>query len=343
MKVLAGDIGGTKTNLGIFEVQNQQIVSLLESTWISKDFHSLEEIIEQFWQQILTEGKDQPLSDHISSISNVCFGIAGPVSDNRCEVTNLPWVVDGRQIQQQFGWQSVSLLNDLEANAWGIAALDEDDFVVLNQGVDVQANASIIAAGTGLGEAGLFWDGRQHIPFASEGGHTDFSPATEKEYRLQQFLRKKYAGHVSWERIVSGMGLENLYQFLCYEDNLQPPLWLSQQMQEGDAAAAISRAAIAGKDPVCEQALNWFVHLYGVETGNHALKIMARGGVFLGGGIAPKIISKLQSDDFIKAFTAKGRMQPLLEAMPVKVIMNDKTALYGPALYAGKASGSVEG
>lgn len=331
MKVLAGDIGGTKTNLGLFDVRDQQVLSLFESTWMNAQYDSLEDIIKQFLKQL---GND-PVGWALP-VQNACFGIAGPVNDNYCEVTNLPWVVDGNAIQQQFAWHSVTLLNDLEANAWGITALREDDFVWLNQGKETQGNASVIAAGTGLGQAGMFWDGRQYIPFASEGGHADFSPATEQEYRLHQFLSEKYAGHVSWERIVSGMGLENLYQFLCHDNNIQTPEWLVREMMQGDAAAAISKAAMAGKDSACEQALDWFIHFYGVEAGNHALKIMSRGGVFLGGGIAPKIIKKLQSGDFINAFMAKGRMSHVLADMPVKVIMNDKTALYGPALFAGR-------
>ena len=351
MKVLAGDIGGTKTNLGIFEVNSlqvrgrqergQQISSLFELSYISGEYDSLEEIIKDFLaKQKLSQLQ---LSQPELIIASACFGVAGPVNNNYCEVTNLPWIVDAAQIQQQFGWQSVNLLNDLEANAWGIACLDESDFVVLNEGdslaankfspEQVSGNVSIIAAGTGLGEAGMFWTGQQHLPFASEGGHTDFSPGTEEEYRLHQFLSKKYNGHVSWERIVSGMGLENLYQFLCYEDDSQPPSWLAQQMLN-DAAAAISNAALQAKDKLCVRALDWFVHLYGVEAGNQALKIMSKGGVYLGGGIAPKIINKLQSGEFMQAFCDKGRMQHLLKAMPVKVIMNDKTALYGPALYA---------
>ncbi|MCU7799066.1 MAG: glucokinase [gamma proteobacterium symbiont of Lucinoma myriamae] len=336
MNVLAGDIGGTKTNLGIFDVNNHQVSSLFESTYMSAKYHSLEEIIGNF----LVETKELSLE---TPVTTACFGVAGPVKNNHCEVTNLDWIIDSLQIQNQFGWQSVNLLNDLEANAWGIAALDEDDFITLNKGdLNTQSpgsgNASIIAAGTGLGEAGLFWDGTKHIPFASEGGHTDFSPATEQECRLHQFLSIKYNGHVSWERIVSGMGLENLYQFLCYEEQCQPPAWLQQQIQTSDTAAAISNAAITGKDKLCRQALDWFIHLYGVEAGNHALKIMSSGGVFLGGGIAPKIIKQLQSGHFMQAFCDKGRMQHLLEAMPVKVIMNDKTALYGPALFAVKSA-----
>ncbi len=338
MHVLAGDIGGSKTNIGIFDVKDQQVKSLFEATYVSSHYHSLEEIIEHF----LTQLKNNDLKIPIAA---ACFGVAGPVNNNYCEVTNLPWIIDAVQMQKKFSWKTVNLLNDLQANAWGIAALGEQDFISLNEGnlssgQKNLGNASIIAAGTGLGEAGLFWDGEKHIPFASEGGHTDFSPATEQECRLYQFLRKKYNGHVSWERIVSGMGLENLYQFLCYEAQSQPPVWLQQQMQNGDTAAAIANAAAAGKDKLCQQALDWFVHFYGVEAGNHALKIMSSGGVFLGGGIAPKIIKQLQSGDFMQAFCDKGRMQHLLQAMPVKVIMNDKTALYGPALYAVNSAAS---
>ncbi len=335
MKVLAGDIGGTKTNLGIFEVSQNRVESLFELSNINEEFSSLEEIIEKFIQQGVKElGKESS----ILQFDHACFGVAGPVHNNYSQMTNLSWIIDGQKIKQQFNWQSVSLLNDMEANAWGISALDDNDFIVLNQGdakpEHIRSNASIISAGTGLGEAGLFWDGTQHIPFASEGSHADFSPTSDKEYCLYQFLQKKYQGHVSWERIVSGMGLENLYQFLCLDNNAQTPDWLAQQMREGDTAAAISKAALEAKDELCEQALDWFVYFYAREAGNHALKIMSRGGVYLGGGIAPKIITRLQSRQFMQAFYNKGRMTNLLKAMPVKVIMNDKTALYGPAVYA---------
>lgn len=332
MKVLAGDIGGTKTSLGLFEVEEQaghyQVKPVYAQTWPSAEYQSLEEIILHFLEALTKQNLRVTLK-------NAAFGIAGPVHKNRCQVTNLPWMVDAQALSRAFGLQ-VALLNDLEANARGIVALTEQDFVILNRGVEVQANASIIAAGTGLGEAGMFWDGKRHIPFASEGGHTEFSPANEKEYRLCEFLYQKYPQHVSWERVVSGMGLENIYQFLCYDQGVKPPLWLAEAMQAGDAAAKISTAAMVGKDPLCEQALDWLVYFYGVEAGNQALKIMSRGGVFLGGGIAPKIIKQLQSGRFMEGFTRKGRMSHLLEAMPVKVIMNDKTALYGPAIYAAE-------
>lgn len=335
MKVLAGDIGGTKTNLGIFEVKHNRVESLLELSNINEQFDSLEEIIEKFLHYGV---KNLGRESNVLQFHHACFGVAGPVRNNHSRMTNLPWVIDGKRIKQQFNWHSVNLLNDMEANAWGISALHDDDFIILNQGdtnqQSLQANASIISAGTGLGEAGLFWDGKQHIPFASEGSHADFSPTTDKEYRLYQFLHKKYQGHVSWERIVSGMGLENLYQFLTIDNNVATPDWLAKQMREGDTAAVISKAALEGKDKLCEQALDWLVYFYGMEAGNQALKIMSAGGVFLGGGIAPKIISYLQSKKFMQAFCNKGRMKNLLKAMPVKVIMNDKTALYGPAIYA---------
>ena len=188
MIVLAGDIGGTKTNLGIFNIEHNQVQSLLESTWSSADYNSLDEIIEQFLLQI-----DELSTEFIENLQfrNACFGVAGPVTNNFCQLTNLPWDIDGEKIKRHFNLESVSLLNDLEANAWGIAALQEDDFITLNQGDDqAQGNISIIAAGTGLGEAAMFWDGIQHLPFASEGGHTDFSAQTDKEYRLHQYLSK---------------------------------------------------------------------------------------------------------------------------------------------------------
>lgn len=322
MKVMAGDIGGSKTNLGIFEVEGSRASAVFELTCQNSEFASFRAVMEHFKRQ-------QPL------VEMACFGIAGPIKNNRCEVTNLPWIIDAKQLQQEFAFKRVSLLNDLEANAWGIAALQDSDFVALNTGVEVSANAAIISAGTGLGEAGLFWDGRQHIPFASEGGHTDFSPATEREYRLHRYLSQQY-DHVSWERVVSGMGLVNLYQFLCYDKHEKPPQWLAQEMANGDTAAAISSAGADKKDPLAAEALEWFIHLYGVEAGNQALKIMARGGVYIGGGIAPKLITQIKQGNFMQAFQAKGRMQTLLQEMPVKVILNSKTALYGPALYAAQ-------
>jgi glucokinase len=322
-RVLAGDIGGTKTRLAIFDVAGVKLHSVIERTYPSGDFATLDDIIEDF----LSTGDSLPEA--------ACFGIAGPVRNNEVNVTNLPWRISAAEIGARFRFGRVALLNDLEANAWGLRALEEMDFRILSAGVDNPAgNAAIIAAGTGLGEAGLYRDGERWRPFATEGGHTDFSPGSELEIELLRFLMTRY-GHVSWERLVSGPGLVNIHDFLVHTRKHTVAGWLREDMQAHDPAAAISRAAQSGRDELCVEALELFVRLYGVEAGNLALKMMASGGMYLGGGIAPKILEQLESGAFMAAFRAKGRMQGLLDHMPVRVILNDRTALYGPAVYAG--------
>ena len=322
MKVLAGDVGGTKTSLAIFEVEGSQLDVLALEKYPSQQYGSLDEIVRQF-------SETNSLKCEFAS-----FGIAGPVRDGKSETTNLPWLVDAQSMALAMGFRKVWLLNDLEANAWGISALEDKDFFVLNEGRPNRAgNSSIISAGTGLGQAGLFWDGKRYRPFASEGGHADFAPHSDLEISFLQYLKQRYT-HVSWERVVSGMGLVNIYQFLCEHRKYATPEWLAQEMQSGDPAAAISQAAQANRCPVCNESLELFIHLYGVEAGNHALKIMATGGVFIGGGIAPKILDSLKGPSFMQAFQSKGRMESLMRDMPVKVILNDRTALYGPAVFA---------
>jgi glucokinase len=323
LQVLSGDIGGTKTRMAIFDVAGTKLRSVIERNYPSGDYASLNDIIEDF----LSAGDTRP--------DAACFGIAGPVRDNTVDVTNLPWQISASEIATRFGLSRVALLNDLEANAWGLRALDNKDFRILNAGVDHPAgNAAIIAAGTGLGEAGLYRDGDRWRPFATEGGHTDFSPGSELEIELLRFLMTRY-GHVSWERLVSGPGLVNIHDFLVHYRKQPVADWLRDDMHSNDPAAAISRAGQSGHDAICVEALELFVHLYGVEAGNLALKMMASGGVYLGGGIAPKILEQLENGAFMAAFRAKGRMQDLLEHMPVRVILNDRTALYGPAVFAG--------
>ncbi len=226
------------------------------------------------------------------------------------------------------------MLNDLEAHAWGIECLEEDELPILNAGKsDAQGNQAIIAAGTGLGEAGLFWDGQQYRPFATEGGHSGFNPNSDLEIELLRFLRKQY-GHVSWERVVSGMGLVDIYHFFLGHCRAIQPVWLTHEMEFNDQAACISNAALSGKCEICMKALDLFVHLYGVETGNLALKVMAQGGIYIGGGIAPKILEKLKQPVFFDAFRSKGRMSSLLEDIPIRIILNTDTALYGPTRFA---------
>jgi glucokinase len=267
--------------------------------------------------------------------AHAAFGIAGPVKGRSVRVTNLPWHIDADALQKRFGFKTCALLNDLEATACGLPALGADDALTLQQGDPAACgNAAVIAAGTGLGEAGLFWDGRQHHPYATEGGHASFSPQNDLEMDLLRYLQQLH-GHVSWERVVSGMGLPDLHNFLRGYRKSEVPPWLEEEMR-ADAAAAISRAALAGKDDICIETMDCFVRLYGAEAGNLALKTMSRGGLYLGGGIAPKILPLLQRELFMEAFLNKGRMRPLLEAMPVRVILNDRVALFGPALRAGQ-------
>lgn len=317
--ILAGDIGGTKTRLALFTAVGERLESLVEETFPSREHGGLDEIVRTF------------VSTQQVSVAHAGFGVAGPVKHGRCETTNLPWVVDARQLAGQLGIASVVLINDLEANAYGVAALEAKDFVILSQGApDAEGNAAIIAAGTGLGEAGFYWDGAQHHPFACEGGHADFAPRNELETEMLRYLLTRFT-RVSYERVLSGPGLYNIYQFLRDTGRGEEPVWLTDELRQQDPAATVSQAALAGRSALCVQALDLFAAIYGAEAGNLALKVMATGGLYVGGGIAPKIMQKLRDSTFMQAFTAKGRMQPLLEAMPVRVILNDKTALLGAA------------
>jgi glucokinase len=320
--ILAGDIGGTHTRLAFFQERGGGLTAVAEETFPSREHASLEAVLQKF------------IAAHSFPITCACFGIAGPVGHGRCDATNLPWVVDSSLVARELGLKSVGLINDLEANAWGVAVLETKDFVVLNEGAaGASGNAAIISAGTGLGEAGLYWDGKRHRPFATEGGHTDFAPRNRLEVELLEYLLKQFQ-RVSYERIVSGPGLLNIYRFLRDSGRSEEPPWLAEQMRQAEPGAVISQAALSGRSELCTQALDLFVSLYGAEAGNLALKVMATGGVFLGGGIAPKIIQRLKDPVFLNAFTAKGRMKPLLQAMPVRVILNDQTALLGAARFA---------
>lgn len=324
-RVLSGDIGGTKTRLAICDVTGTCMQTLAEHSYASREYDSFEEVISDF------------LDTYTWRPQFACFGVAGPVSAGESRITNLPWHISAATLAKRFRLRNTSLLNDLEATAWGIQALGPEDFHILNPGsIDNTGNGAVIAAGTGLGEAGLCrtFDGMQ--PFATEGGHTDFSPGCQLEIELLRYLQARFE-HVSWERVVSGPGLVTLHEFLCQYHTQPAPDWLQAELRNGDPAAAISRAALAGRDPGCKTALELFVHLYGVETGNLALKLMATGGVYLGGGIAPKILPALENGAFLDAFCAKGRMRPLLERMPLRVILNDRAALLGPAIVAAAA------
>jgi len=320
--ILAGDIGGTNSRLAFFAERGGRLGRVVEETYATADYASLEAIVQKF------------VSSHALPVDVACFGVAGPVKNGRCETVNLPWVVEARYLAQALHVKAVSLLNDLEANAYGLVMLTPEDFVLLNRGdPHASGNAAVIAAGTGLGEAGLYWDGQQHHPFAGEGGHASFAPNDPLQMELLSFLRREFE-HVSCERVLSGPGLYNIYRFLRDTGRGEEPAWLTQEMQQQDPPAVISQAALAGTSALCRQALDLFVSLYGAEAGNVALKLMAIGGLYVSGGIAPKIIQKLTDSTFMHAFVAKGRLKPLLQEIPVRVVMNDKTALLGAARFA---------
>ena len=334
--ILAGDIGGTHARLTYYRqnADNEDFVAVHEHVFDSREFRGLNEVVNKF----VSETGVHP--------TIATFGIAGPVRNGRVETSNLSWVVESSRLARDLQLDSVNLINDLEAQAWGIQCLKPSDMVALNQvpashsqplpgGKQVPVgNQAVVAAGTGLGEAGLVWDGTRHVIFACEGGHCDFAPRNELEIELLRYLLTRF-GHVSYERIVSGPGLVNVYLFLkdTHRGNEKEPQWLRDEIAAGDPGAAISKAAISGAAPLAEQALDLWISIYGAEAGNMALKVLATGGIFLAGGIAPKILPKLSGPLFMQNFLSKGRMQPLLEAIPVRVIINEKTGLLGAARY----------
>ena len=325
--ILAGDIGGTHTRIALFEETAGKLNMSLERVYPSRDHKGLDEILSLF------------LSNQQANIDQVSFGVAGPVIHDQVSTPNLPWVVEAVKLARQLGVPQVSLINDLMAHASGVDDLVEEDFVALNK-VDRQVgNAALIAAGTGLGEAGIYWDGVRRWPFPCEGGHCDFAPRNDLEIALLEYLLKKL-GRVSYERVISGQGLKNIYDFLRDSGKAEEPPWLQQELASAaDPVAVISQNGMLGKAGICELALDVFVSVYGAEAGNLALKIMATGGVFVSGGIAAKILARLTSGAFLQAFVAKGRLQPVLQSIPVKVIVNDRVGLIGAARYAVQHAG----
>jgi glucokinase len=327
---LAGDIGGTKVNLGFFELRDGRLKLSANARFPSRQYARLQDIVKEFLASLGTK-----------KVGRACFGVAGPVRNGEAQVTNLPWKVQAAEIADELGFDSVAIINDLEANGFGLAELSPADLLLLNPG-DPQAtgNAAIISAGTGLGEAGLFWDGQKHHPFACEGGHADFAPLTKLDAELFAWLGERF-GRVSCERVLSGTGLYNIYQFLRDTKRGDEPATLAKAITDGDPGAVISAAALSGESSRCSQALYMFVSYYGAEAGNLALKLMATGGVYVGGGIAPKILPRLRQGNFLAAFVGKGRMQPLMEAMAVRVVLNPATALLGAAHYAAFGPQSI--
>jgi glucokinase len=323
--ILAGDIGGTKTTIGVFSLENGKLVAGAKKTYPSKSYPSLEAVLDDF------------TAAHPAMLTAACFGVAGPIIDETVKTPNLPWFIDGRALARRLSLASVSLLNDLEATGYGAGTLDSSEFSVLNVGsCDPRANMGLIAAGTGLGEAILYPAGGAYRVLASEGGHADYAPHTPQHIELLSYLAARF-GHVSYERVISGPGIFNIYNFLKDSGRYEVPAWLPDRLAKQDPTAAIALAALAGEADICVQTLDIFASSYGAEAGNLALRAKALGGVCVGGGIAPKILKKLLDGTFMKAFVGKGRYAELLARIPVQVILNEETALRGAAYYGAHA------
>lgn len=349
--ILAGDIGGTKTHLALFEWTTQRVDPIRQETFLSSDYASLGEMLTEFLVppksptplDELDQANDEnegPLKESTPGeplkIDAACFGVAGPVVENFSRTTNLPWVIDGAALAKQFDIPQVRLLNDLEAMAHGILLLRSDELFTLNPGIPrTQKQAiALIAAGTGLGECILYWDGTKYRPMPSEGGHADFAPNSDNEIDLLRHVRSQYL-HVSYERVLSGPGLHAIYEYLR-DTKKNEPTWLAEKIKAGDPAAEIAVAGLNGQAEIAKQALDLFASIYGAEAGNLALKAMAINGLYLGGGIAPKLLSKLKDGTFMKAFTNKGRYKRAMINVPVHVVMNQRTALIGAASIAAQ-------
>ena len=324
--ILAGDIGGTKTVLALFEPTPSGLVPVRESSFPSRESSTFEAILDAF----LAAGPQ-------TSIRSACFGVAGPIIEGRCKTTNLPWILVDVDLAKHLKAENVALLNDLEAAGYGMLHLKPDELHVLNPGIEPPrvGNVAVIAAGTGLGEAFLYWDGKRHNPVASEGGHCDFAPNNTIEDDLLAYLRERFGPHVSYERILSGPGFHNVYEFLRDRGYHPESPELAALSAQGDPSAAIARIGLEGKDPLCVATLDLFASIYGAEAGNLALKCTAR-TVYVGGGIAPKILPVLTRGGFMTAFLAKGRFDRLMREMRVCVALNPRAPLLGAAHYAAR-------
>ena len=322
--ILAGDIGGTKTVLALYREVSGRLEQIRVEVFKSCEFPQFEQVLARFLGQ---ESQD--------TISAMVLGVAGPVKDGRSKTTNLPWFLDEQKLAKAFGVEKVKLLNDLDAAAYGMLFLPESEMAVLNKGnpLEKKGNIAVIAAGTGLGEAMLYWDGEDYLPVASEGGHADFAPQSDREIELFRFLRSEFS-HVSYERVLSGSGIWNIYRFLRDTGFAPEPEWLKHKLQTGDPSATVSQIGLARGHELCTEALNLFTSIYGAEAGNLALKALSVGGVYVGGGIAPKILDKLGDGTFMHAFLDKGRYTDLLKEIPVKVSLNNRAPLIGAAHYA---------
>lgn len=319
--ILAGDIGGTKTHLALYELSVSGIELHFSKQFSSQNYGDFIEILEDFFIQ-----------SGIHKIEALSLGIAGPIIDGACRTTNLPWVIETAKLQEFCKTKKVKLLNDLEATAYGMLYLDKEEFVELNpKGVATAANRAVIAAGTGLGEAILYYDGESYHPIGSEGGHCDFAPQDPLQDELLAWMRRRHSGHVSVERLLSGDGIGAIYAFLKERGGVVESDALLSAKEGEDINALISRSALEFKDPLSLETMRVFAQIYGAEASNLALKSLSLGGLYIGGGIAPKILPLLEDGVFLRAFLNKGRFSSMLEEMSIKVSLNQNSALLGAA------------
>jgi glucokinase len=327
--ILAGDVGGTKVHLALYDFANGRLHPIRDQKFPAHEFASLDDVVNKF---LAGDGTNATRGGDILA---ACFGCPGPVRDGRLKLTNLPWMLDTRDLVKSLSIPHISLINDLEANGYGIPELAPESIFTLHEGdPEATGHAGLMAAGTGLGQALLIWDGQKHRPIASEGGHADFAARSNREIALLEYLRSTLKGRVSWERVVSGLGIKNIYAFLRDVEKITEPGWLHDRMLAEDPNAVIGRCAEDGSSSLCFETMKIFAGAYGAEAGNIALQVLATGGMYLGGGIAPKILKTLKNGTFTQAFIDKGRLSPLVESVPVRVILDDTCALLGAAAYA---------
>ncbi|HEY1062730.1 MAG TPA: glucokinase [Daejeonella sp.] len=317
--LLAGDIGATKTNLAIFKHEGNEFKALHEATYRTSDYNTITELTDNF-----IKGKPNP--------DTICFAVAGPVINGTAKLSNISWNIDQTDLQSHYN-VNVKIINDLEATAYGLAVLTAKDIRTIHKVPHpVPGNAVVIAPGTGLGEAGIFWDGQFYKPFATEGGHCDFAARNAFDFELYTFLQKKF-GHVSWERVASGQGIVNIYNFLSTEKKLHEPKWLKAKFSTGPDSAVIAKNI--AKSAICRETMNIFCRYLAYECANLALKNNATGGLFIGGGIVPQNLHLFEESSFFSSFCQSGRLNVLLEKVPINIILNPKAALLGAAWFAG--------
>jgi glucokinase len=335
--ILAGDIGGTKVHLALYNFEGGKLVPVRDRKFPATNYQCLDDIVKEF-----LAGEESAKPEIMAS----CFGCPGPVRNGRLKLTNLPWTLDAHDLQKSLGIEHIFLINDLEANGFGIPELASTSVFTLHQGDPSSVgHRGLVSAGTGLGECLLIWDGQRqrHVPIPSEGGHADFAARNDREIALLTYLHHTLNGRVSFERVVSGLGIKNVYSFLRDDQKMEEPSWLRDRMAVEDPNAVIGQCAEDGSSEICFETLQMFTAAFGAEAGNIALKVLAAGGIYLGGGIAPKILKTMQNGAFTQAFLDKGRLSPLLETIPVRIILDDTCALLGAAAYAEARAAELSG